>query len=103
MATDYTVNTRPGNIFNTTAATADQVAVNIPSDELGDNVAFSVRVSILAIATDDYDEAQNYVIEGLFLRDGSTLSQVGSTAALVTIGSKSKSAPTSAITHPTRS
>ena len=84
---DYKVTKRPGNIFNTTAATASQVAATIPSDELGDDIAFEVYARVRAVATDNFDEAQLYHRVGLFLRDGSTLSQIGSTTSLVTIES----------------
>jgi len=81
---DYTITKRPGNVFNTTAATANQVAATIPTDEIGDDLAFSVEAEIRAVSTDNFDEAQLYRIQGLFLRDGATLAQVGSTSNVIT-------------------
>ena len=81
---DYKVTMRPGNVFNTSANTANQVAATIPTDEIGDNVAFSVTAHVRAVATDDFDEAFDHAAVGTFLREGATLTQVGSTRSLYT-------------------
>lgn len=84
MATDYANGTRKGSVFNTTAATANQVAVTIPTDEIGDDTLIRLEAKITAVATDNYDEGQYYWLVGLFKRDGGTLAQIGSTASVIT-------------------
>lgn len=84
MATDYANGTRKGSVFNTTAATANQVAVTIPTDEIGDDTLIRLEAKITAVATDNYDEGQYYWLVGLFKRDGGTLAQIGATASVIT-------------------
>lgn len=80
-ATIYAPKRRPGSILNTTAATANQVAVVIPTD---DDVVYTVEAKIWAVSTDNFDEGQFYWIVGLFKNDGGTLSQIGSTQSVIT-------------------
>jgi hypothetical protein len=75
--------TRFGVAFNTSAATANQVAatLNLAAPE---NATTTVQAVIMAVATDNGDEGQSYGIVGTFLNDGGTVAQVGSTTALWT-------------------
>jgi hypothetical protein len=75
--------TRFGVAFNTSAATADQVAatLNLATPE---DATTTVTAVITAVATDNGDEGQSYGIVGTFLNDGGTVAQVGSTTALWT-------------------
>lgn len=43
MATDYANGTRKGSVWNTDTATANQVAVTIPTDEIGDDTLIRLR------------------------------------------------------------
>lgn len=74
--------TRYGVAFNTTAATANQVAATIPLNR--NNTAYVVTARIVSLATDEFDEADSYGRVGTFLNDGGTVSQVGSTTSLWT-------------------
>jgi hypothetical protein len=76
----YSVTNR-GTVFNTTAATASQEALLIPTQT--DSV-IRVKVEITSCATDDYDEGDTYEIVGLFKNDGGTLSLIGSVTAVHT-------------------
>lgn len=84
MATDYANGTRKGSVWNTDTATANQVAVTIPTDEIGDDTLIRLEAKITAVATDNYDEGQYYWLVGLFKRDGGTLAQIGATASVIT-------------------
>ena len=78
---DYNIKERDGSVLNTTAATANQVAVTIPTET---DTLYLVEAVITAVATDNFDEGQAYGIVGLFKNDGGTLSQIGSTGTLFT-------------------
>lgn len=75
--------------FNTTAAldpdtSAPWIAATIQT--FPDRV-YQVLAKILAVETEDHDEAASYILVGVFLNDGGTLSQVGSTTDVSTIES----------------
>ena len=76
---------RTGVILNTTDAT-ETVAVTFPTKI---DTSYHVMARIVAVETVDHDEMAAYTIVGGFKNDGGTLTQVGSTAALVTIESTS--------------
>ncbi len=86
---DFTPQSRLGQVFNTSAATANQVALTVPTSS---NKSYRIEARVTNLATDNYDESDTYGIVGLFLNDNGTLAQVGSTqnlhTAIETVGGR---------------
>lgn len=86
---DYTPQSRLGQVFNTSAATANQVALTVPTST---DKLYAIYANVMAVATDNFDEGQLYGIVGLFLNDGGTLAQIGATtdvhAAIESVGGR---------------
>jgi len=78
---DFTPQRRVGQVFNTSAATANQVALTVPTSR---DKAYLIKATVTSLATDNFDETDAYGIVGLFKNDGGTLAQVGATGALFT-------------------